>query len=97
LDLILYNIGMNDFIKQDIFFFITTIAVAIFTLVLSVGIFYVIKILRDIKYITKKARDGADIIGEDLSQLRENVKNKGSNIAFLVNFFKNIKNKKKGR
>ena len=85
---------MNDILKQDVFFFVTTIAVGILTIVLIVGIFYVIKILRDVKFITKKAKAGAEIISEDLSVMKEKVKKHGPKAAFLFSFFKNVYNKK---
>ena len=86
---------MDDFIKQDAFFFITSIAVVLFTLFLIVGLYYLIKILRDIRYISGKAREGTDIISEDLTEIRENVKRQKSAIAFLTSLFKGIYNKSK--
>ena len=86
---------MNEVAKSDIFFFITTIAVVLFTLFLIVGIYYLIKILDDIRYISKKAREGTDIISEDLSDLREKVKNNGAKVSYFTNFFKKMHNKKK--
>jgi predicted Holliday junction resolvase-like endonuclease len=80
--------------KLDIFFFVTTIAVVILTLLLVVLIVYIIKISRDIKYISKRARNEADLISQDLSELRENVKEKGLKLKYLMSFFNNLKNKK---
>ncbi len=86
---------MDQFAKMDIFFFITSIAVAVLTVLLAILIIYVIKISKDIKYISQKAKDEAELISQDLSELRENVVKKGLKLKYLVSFFNNLKNKKK--
>ena len=56
---------------------------------------YTIKIVKDIKYITKKAKQEADLISQDLSDLRENVKSKGSKLKYFASFFNSIYKKHK--
>jgi predicted Holliday junction resolvase-like endonuclease len=85
---------MNEFYKMDFFFFVTTLAVVILTLLLAVLIIYIIKISRDIKYISQKAKSEADLIAQDLSDLRENVKNKGAKMKYFWSFFNNLRKKK---
>jgi hypothetical protein len=84
---------MTDFMKQDIFFFVTTIAVVVLTILLVILIVYIIKITSDVKYITKRAKTEADLISQDLSDLRDNVK-KGIKLKNLVSFFNNLRKKK---
>lgn len=86
---------MSDFLKQDIFFFVTTVAVVVLTILLAVLIVYIIKISRDVKYISKRAKSEADLISQDLSELRENVKDKGAKLKYFVSFFNNLRNKGK--
>lgn len=86
---------MNDFLKQDIFFFVTTVAVFILTILAAILIIYIIKISKDIKYITKKAKDEAELISQDLSELRENLKDKGSKLKHFISFFNNLSKKRK--
>jgi hypothetical protein len=86
---------MNEFYKQDIFFFVTTIAVILLTVIAAVGLIYLVKILRDVKYISKKAKTEADILSGELSQLRENVKENGSKLKYFISFFNNIYKKSK--
>lgn len=81
---------MNDFYKQDMFFFISSIAVAILTAAVIVGAYYIIKILRDLKYIADKAKTETDLISEDIRELRGNVKTKGFITKIILNFFKKI-------
>jgi predicted Holliday junction resolvase-like endonuclease len=85
---------MNDFLKQDIFFFVTTIAVILLTLLLCVLIIYIIKISKDIKYISQKAKSEADLISQDLSELRDNVKEKGAKLKYFISFFNNLGKKR---
>jgi predicted Holliday junction resolvase-like endonuclease len=85
---------MTEFAKMDIFFFVTTIAVVVLTLLLLVLIIYIIKISKDIKYISNKAKGEADLISQDLSDLRQNVKDKGVKLKYFMSFFNNLKNKK---
>jgi hypothetical protein len=79
--------------KQDIFFFVTTIAVVILTILLAILVIYIIKITRDVKYISERAKTEADLISQDLSDLRDNVK-KGVKLKYLLNFFNNLRKKK---
>jgi uncharacterized protein YoxC len=81
---------MNDFLKQDIFFFITTIAVVILTILLAVLVAYLIKISKDVKYITNKAKDQAELISEDISNLRSNVKEHGAKLKYFASFFSDL-------
>lgn len=86
---------MNDFYQMHVFFFVTTVAVVILTILLAVAAVYIIKILNDIKYISRKAKTEADIIAGELSELRQNVKQEGAKLKFLSSFFNNIYKKSK--
>ena len=87
---------MDPFYKQDIFFFVTTVAVVLITIISAVVLVYVAVILKDIKYIVRKAKTESDLIGEDLHKLRENVKDEGAKIKHFAKFFSSIykRNKK---
>ncbi len=86
---------MSEFLKQDIFFFVTTIAVGILTLLLAILIIYIIKISKDVKYISNKAKTETDLISNDLSELRQNVKDKGAKLKYFISFFNNLGKKRK--
>ena len=86
---------MNDFLKQDIFFFITTIAVIIVTVLMAILIIYIIKISKNVKYISEKAKTEADLIAEDISNLRTNVKEHGMKAKHLFDFFSSMAKKAK--
>jgi len=85
---------MTEFLKQDIFFFVTTIAVIVLSLLMIVVMIYVWKIVSDIKYITKKARREADLIADDIADLRENIRERGFKWRYVFRFFNNLWKKK---
>ncbi len=75
---------MESIAKSDMFFFVTTIAVIVVTLVLVVALAYVIRIASDIKYIAKRAKQETDEIADDLKTARETLKSKGKTIATIL-------------
>lgn len=81
---------METLIQADIFFFITSISVVLATIAIGVISFYVVRILRDVKDITREARREVQHIVEDVSELREDLKEEGkgliSKAAVLGNF-----------
>lgn len=85
---------MTDFLKQDIFFFVTTVVTIVVGILLAILMVYIIKIARDIKYITSRAKEEADLISEDLSELRQNVREKGAKMKYFLSFFNNLGKKK---
>ena len=86
---------MNSLLKSDVFFFITSIAVVIIAILLAVLIVYLIKVSRDIKYISQRAKTEADNIIDDVSKLRTNLKEQGGKIKDLAGFFSRFYKPKK--
>ena len=86
---------MDDILKADIFFFVTAIAVVILSVFLVIVFLYTIRILRDIKHISTMARKESDIISEELSELRENIKEGGTKVKYFLSFFDKIHKRNK--
>ena len=86
---------MNDFTQMHIFFFIASVAAIVFGILLAVMISLIINILSDIKYISGKARQEADLISEDLSDLHDKVRAGGMKMKYLFSFFSNLYKKRK--
>jgi 5-bromo-4-chloroindolyl phosphate hydrolysis protein len=84
---------MTDFLKQDVFFFLTSILVVVITIVMVIAGYYIVKITKAINYISQKAKNESDLIAEDLSDLRENVKEQGLKVKHLASFFSSIYNR----
>ena len=86
---------MNTLIKADIFFFITTIAIVLLTVVAIVVAIYVVRILRDIKNLSEKVKiEGGEII-DDVKSARKNIKQEGSGIWLIIKRFLRVKKSKK--
>ena len=81
---------METLVKADIFFFVTTIVVVIVALGLVVAIYYVIKILKNMKYISEKIKNESDNIIEDITAFRGRVKEEGFRAAHVYKFFKGV-------
>lgn len=81
---------MNTLVHADIFFFATTIVLIVVGIGLVIAIIYLIKILKDVSYISKKIKSETDAVVGDIALLREHVKNDGVRFKFLRAFFTNI-------
>lgn len=77
---------MNEVLHANIFFFITSVAVVAFTILLCILLYQVIKIARSIRRIVERVEAGSEVIAEDMEQLRSFVL-EGSIISHIVQFF----------
>ncbi len=75
---------MSDVLKADIFFFVTTIAVAVVTVFLSLALYYLIQVLRRARTLSDKALEEAAAISHDLREVRQSFREEGSGIASIV-------------
>ena len=70
----------------DIFFFITSVAVVLSTLLLWVILYQVLRILKSIRRIVDRIDEGSEIIAEDIENFRTYVA-EGSLVSQLIHFF----------
>ena len=89
-----YTQYMAEVLQANIFFFITSVAVIVFTALLCVALYYVIKILRAVRNIVDRVDTGSETIAEDISQLRSYLA-EGSLISQVIGLF--VKTKRKSR
>lgn len=79
---------MDSIVKADIFFFVTTIAVVVVSIILCVALIYTIRILRDVKSLSTKAKDEGERILEDVRAFREGVGDTGFRMTkTILSFF----------
>lgn len=81
---------MDEILKANVFFFITSIAVFAVTLGLLIVIVYLIRILNDVKAISKSVREKSEDILDDVEALREHLKS-GAWLKSIFDAF--VKNK----
>ncbi len=86
---------MDTLIHADIFFFVTTIAVVVVALTLTIVLIYLAKVLSDIKKITGQVRDETILFREDLRDLRGQVRNEGFKLRSFLDLITGFFGKRK--
>ncbi|HZX50378.1 MAG TPA: hypothetical protein VFE94_04540 [Candidatus Paceibacterota bacterium] len=81
---------METFVKADIFFFVTTVAIFLVTILLAVALVYAIRILRDVQHMVRRAKEESDGLFEDISQLRAFIREKGQKVGAVHEIVKGI-------
>ncbi len=74
----------------DIFFLITGSAVVIITILMVVGLLYILTFLRTIKKIAQAAHKASEGISEDIIELRKNIKQQGFGLGTIFSFIKDL-------
>lgn len=85
-----YNSFMETLIHADIFFFVSTISLVVITIGLAWALVYLIRILRNVRDISDKARVESDEIVSDLRSFRRAIKEEGlkwKSISALIRSF----------
>jgi hypothetical protein len=85
---------MQDFLKQDIFFFITSVVAVFVGILLIVLMIYLIRISKKINYIAGKAQEQADLLSRDIDDLRTHVRG-GLGLKNLLGIFSKGRKKSK--
>jgi hypothetical protein len=74
---------MTEILQANIFFFITTVAVILFTLLLCVAVYQVIKILKAVRRIVDRVEEGSEVIAGDIENIRTSF-NPAKLISFIM-------------
>lgn len=85
---------MSDFLKMDIFFAVTTVAVIVVSFVLTLVLIRVLSILRKIDDVTALVREEGEQLREDIANVREQVQEGGLRIGHLLGFLTGMKKRK---
>lgn len=70
-------IDMSEVLHANVFFFITGIAVIVFTSLLCVVLFQSIRILQSIRRITLRVEHTTNTFGDDIERIRDHMANGG--------------------
>lgn len=84
---------METLVKADIFFFVTTIAVIVFTILIAICLYYLSGTLKNFRDITDKLKLGVNSASEHLEELIEKVE-ENPVFRFIFGGRKPIKKKK---
>ncbi len=74
---------MTEIIQANIFFFITSIAVIIFSLLLCIAVYQIIKILKIVRRIVERIDEGTEVLADDIEHIRTSF-NPTKLISFIV-------------
>lgn len=88
---------MNTLSLVDIFFLVTGSAVIIITVLIVIGLLYIIMFVRTAKRIAQTAHRATEGISEDIDVLRKNIKEKGFGLSSVVGLLKHFGTKKTTR
>ena len=88
---------MDSIVNSNIFFFITTIAVVIGGLLVSILLIYLILIVRDVRWVSKKVKREAELISMDINEAREHIKEHGVELTSVLGFLKGLLDIRKGK
>ncbi len=78
---------MNEFLKMDIFFFVTTLVVVLFGVFSLIALYYVIKILKSVDHVAENVSAESDNLREDIIILRSKIRDEGMKIKHFMDFF----------
>lgn len=85
---------MNDISLVEIFFVITGSAVIIITILLAIGLLYVIMFVRTVKRVAQTAQKATEMVSEDIADFSKAVREKGFSLSTLFSFIKSLGIKK---
>ncbi len=83
---------MNEILHANIFFFITGIAVIVFSSLLCVALFHGIKVLKSLRRIMDRVEEGTEIIAEDMQNVRAYFSGDGIVKRLLMKFMGTTRN-----
>ncbi|MHB1118119.1 MAG: hypothetical protein ACYCZ7_01130 [Minisyncoccota bacterium] len=90
---------MDDFVKMDIFFLVTTVAVIVLAVFVGVLLFYVLRAARDVSEVAHIVRKESERFAKGASSARRKIRGHGESmlqnvIAFVQSF---ASTKKRGK
>jgi 5-bromo-4-chloroindolyl phosphate hydrolysis protein len=85
---------MNDFFKMDVFFVVTTFVVVFGGILLIIGLFYLVRILKSIDITMRNVSEESDALRSDIAVLRQKVRDEGMKVAHVTDFFSRFTSRK---
>ncbi|MDB5189088.1 MAG: hypothetical protein JWL82_45 [Parcubacteria group bacterium] len=77
---------MSEFLKMDIFFVVTTVAVVVMTILLALCLIRVLRILKNIEDISVLVEEEGQKFREDIADVRKSVREEGLRAKHLLSF-----------
>ncbi len=77
---------MNDFLKMDIFFVVATISVIVVGVLLSLVLWYGLRLVKTCDRILQEVEGEAKALRADIAETRANLKREGRALSRLIDF-----------
>ena len=77
---------MDEFLKMDIFFFVTTVAVIVLAFFTAFVLWRLERVLRNIEHISGQVALESDSVRKDLAEMRDEVRRGKSRLKSLFGF-----------
>lgn len=77
---------MNEVLHANVFFFITSVAVVVLSVIFIILLYHVLQALRSVRKILARIEKGTEVVSEDLQNIRMHFK-KGGLIGGLMKIF----------
>ncbi len=79
---------MSEFLKMDIFFFVTTVAVVVLAFFAAFVLWRLQRVLKNIEYISQQVASESDIVRQDLAEMRDDIRRGKGQLKSLFGFLK---------
>lgn len=89
--------NMNEFLKMDIFFVVTTIVAILVGAFLTVALFYVVRILKSVDNVARNVSEESNDLRGDIAALRTKIKEEGMKLKHFGDFVSGIASRQKRR
>jgi hypothetical protein len=77
-------LSMQTLVHVDAFFFISTIALVVLSVLLAIALYYAINILHDVREVAARVKKASNDIERDLDALRYSVKSEGAKVKGIA-------------
>ncbi len=77
---------MDEFLKMDIFFFVTTVAVVVLVYFAAFVLWRLERVLKNIEHISEQVAAESDVVRQDLVELRSDIKQGKGRLKSLFGF-----------
>jgi F0F1-type ATP synthase membrane subunit b/b' len=85
---------MDEFLKMDVFFFVTTIAVVLVTVLFAFALWKLLRILKRIEHISEEASKEADALRADLAAMRAEIRSGKGRLKSFLHFLLTTRKRK---
>ena len=79
---------MNEFLKMDIFFFVTTVVVIAAGILSAHSLWRVGRVMKYLEHISEKASEESDDIREDLKEMHKDIRQGEGKLKSWFGFFR---------